>query len=177
VKPKWLNGCEICNAGLCEEMDKFIEKHKLSERTAADQLSKVVKDKLGFMLYSGKQLRDRYRYHKGKDKVAEIPPPQGATTVKTKGNSKTAQRTSSVASTVVAKPKQVPDTFKDLLAHAHAFAAGLQSWCDGEIKPSSDKEVETAEAILDALADIVRQYKKLIVSAQPEGEKQEDQTT
>jgi len=65
---EWLKDCEICNAGLCTEMDKLINKHRLSEHTAAKQLALTVKERLGFPLYKGSQLRDRYRYHKGKKK-------------------------------------------------------------------------------------------------------------
>jgi protein gp37 len=47
-------------------MDKIMDKHSISERTAAQNLAQAVSRRLGFELYTGKQLRDRYRYHKGK---------------------------------------------------------------------------------------------------------------
>ena len=165
---EWLKGCEICDAGFCAEMDKFTNEHNMSQRTAAEELAKVIENKLGFQVYSPEALRKRYQRHTGK---------LGRNVPRTKPGSKTAPRTSSVASTVVPKPKQAPDVFQNLLAHAHAIASGLQSWCDGKIKPSSNKEVETTRAILDALADIIRQYKRLSINAQTEEKRQEDQTT
>lgn len=165
---EWLKGCEICDAGFCAEMDKFTNEHNMTQRTAAEELAKAIENRLGFQVYSPDALRKRYQRHTGK---------LGRNVPRTKPASKTAPRTSPEASTVVPKPKQAPDVFQNLLAHAHALAAGLQSWCDGEIKPRSDQEVKAAQAILDALADIIKQYKKLIVNAQTKGDGQDEQTT
>ena len=90
---KWLKDCEICNAGLCEEIDRLIEKDNLSQRTAAAHLAKVVEDRLGYPLYSADTLRKRYQRHtnrlgrndppnKTKDKSEENLPPKTKTTIK-----------------------------------------------------------------------------------------------
>jgi hypothetical protein len=63
---EWLKDCEICNAGLCSEMDKLTGEHNLSQRTAAAQLAKVVEDRLGYPLYSADTLRKRYQRHTNK---------------------------------------------------------------------------------------------------------------
>jgi len=67
----WIKGCEICNAGLLEEMDRLIEKGT-SAAKASEILASQQEDKIGIELYSAENIRDRYRYHRGK-KIGEIP--------------------------------------------------------------------------------------------------------
>jgi hypothetical protein len=69
---EWLKECEICNAGLCKEMDRLLAESTISEHAAAKQLALEAKEMLGFPLYSGPQLRDRYRYYKGKKKKLKV---------------------------------------------------------------------------------------------------------
>lgn len=57
MKVDWLKDCEICNAGLCHQMDEY-KSAGMSDRDAATQ---VEKDSNG--LYSASVIRDRYRYH------------------------------------------------------------------------------------------------------------------
>jgi hypothetical protein len=51
-------------------MNKLTQEHNLSERTAAEQLAKVVEEKLGTPLYSADALRKRYA-RKDEDKLAK----------------------------------------------------------------------------------------------------------
>jgi hypothetical protein len=72
---KWLQGCEICNAGLCAEMDRLIEVG-FSERKAAQQLVKQQEMSLHTELYSVASILNRYRYYKGLKKVNQNDSPQ-----------------------------------------------------------------------------------------------------
>lgn len=183
-KPKWLAGCAICNEGLHVQMKKLVEKHKLSQVTAAKQLAEVIEKQIGDRLYTPDALRKRYqreeRKHAGQNDQATKPKDKSGTTAEAKGNRKIPGPSSTLnipRPRSKPEPELAPDTFQNLLGHAQALTAGLQSWCDGEIKPISDREVEAAQAILDALADIIRQYKRLSMSAQAEEERQDEQTT
>jgi hypothetical protein len=183
-KPKWLAGCAICNEGLHEQMKKLVKKHKLSQVTAAKQLAEVIEKQIGDPYYSADALRKRYqreeRKHAGQNDQATKPKDKSGTTAKAKGNRKIPGPSSTLnipRPRSKPEPELAPDTFQNLLGHAQALTAGLQSWCDGEINPNSDQDRKTAQAILDALADIIRQYKRLSIIAQTEGERQEDQTT
>jgi hypothetical protein len=185
---KWLAGCAICDEGLAEEMKKLIKKHKLSQVTAAKQLAVTIEKLLGYPYYSADALRKRFQRAEGKlagqNVQATKPKDKSGTTAKARGN-RTIPGPSSTLNIPRPRskpepepePELEPESFQNLLAHAHALAVGLQSWCDGEIKPNSDQDRKTAQAILDALADIIRQYKRLSIIVQTEEERQEDQTT
>jgi hypothetical protein len=181
---KWLAGCAICDEGLAEEMKKLIKKHKLSQVTAAKQLAVTIEKLLGYPYYSADALRKRFQRAEGKlagqNVQATKPKDKSGTTAKARGN-RTIPGPSSTLNIPRPRskpePKKSTDSFQDLLAYAHALAVGLQSWCDGEIKPNSDQDRKPAQAILDALADIIRQYKRLSIIVQTEEERQEDQTT
>jgi N6-adenosine-specific RNA methylase IME4 len=67
---EWLKDCEICNAGLCAEMDNYIA-CGMSVNKAAKQLEKDQKKKIGTKLYSAATIRNRYNYYKGGEKVVE----------------------------------------------------------------------------------------------------------
>lgn len=62
---EWLKGCEICDAGLCAEMDKYIEKHNMSARRAAAALAESAEKITGHALYSADLLRKRYERKAG----------------------------------------------------------------------------------------------------------------
>jgi hypothetical protein len=142
----------------------------------------TIEKQLGYPYYSADALRKRYQRAEGKlagqnDQAAK-PKDKSGTTAKAAGNSKTPGPSSKPdIPRPRSKPELAPNNFQNLLGHAQALTAGLQSWCDGEINPNSDQDRKTAQAILDALADIIRQYKRLSISAQTEGERQDEQTT
>jgi len=164
----FLKDCEICNAGLCKEMDRRLSSGGSSERTVAQELALVAEKELGYPLYSGKQLRDRYRYHKNKDKkgrvyssknnsqeqlqslvpgseVAEIPPvPDPAPTKSPKENS-----------------VKEPDNFQRLWKHVLATSEGLTFFADGTIKPTTEDEANAAKGILEAGQSIIVQFARL----------------
>lgn len=154
---KWLKDCQVCNDGLCSQMNGIMEKQKISENNAATVLADMVERQVGYPIYTAKQLRDRFRYHTNKDKkkrVAEFPQPEEGATPKTtapKGSHKKA----------VLKPKVSSDSFQDLKDSAQFLAEGLRSWADGTIKPQSDPEVKAAQAIKDTAVDIIAQYARL----------------
>ena len=64
----WLNGCEICNTGLCSRFDELIDSG-LSQRKAANRLEKEQIEILGEAIYSASTLRRRYGRIKSKSKV------------------------------------------------------------------------------------------------------------
>jgi hypothetical protein len=147
-------------------MDKFIDKHNMSERKAAKRLAQSAENVLGFPLYSPDQIRDRYRYNLGKKEVGKIPPPQGDTTAKAKGNSKTAPRTSYTVGTAgMTTPKQRwgpnTETLLKLKDNAEALAEGLKQLGDGKIKSLSGSEAKVFEGIKEAVIVIIAQAKKL----------------
>lgn len=59
---KWLNGCEICNYGLVEEMKGLI-KSGISENKAAKMLSEMATRQIGTQIFSPEAIRNRYRLH------------------------------------------------------------------------------------------------------------------
>jgi hypothetical protein len=67
----WLQGCEVCSAGLVAEMDDQIAKG-YSQRGAAGVLEEQQKEKLGYVVYSGESILQRYRYHSGKKGACQI---------------------------------------------------------------------------------------------------------
>jgi hypothetical protein len=153
-------------------MNGIMEKQKLTENNAATVLADMVKKQVGYPIYTAKQLLGRYRYHTNKDKkkkVSEFPKLKDRATPKT-----TAPKVSHKKA--VLKPKVSSDSFQDLKYSAQFLAEGLRSWADGTLTPESDQEVETAQAILDALADIISQYKRLNISAQTAKGRQDEQT-
>ena len=165
---KWLAGCAICNEGLSDEMDKLIDKHNLTQVTAAEMLAEVIEERLGFPIYTPHALRKRYQRQKGKlagqNVQATKPKDKSGTTAKARGN-RTIPGPSSTLNIPRPRskpePELVPDTFQNLLCHANALAEGLQHWADGTIKPQSDPEVKAAQAIKDAAGDIISEYARL----------------
>ena len=67
---EWLKGCEICDASLIEEVDKFVALN-MSVKAAARELLKQQKAILGTELYSVSSIENRYRYHKGLKKACQ----------------------------------------------------------------------------------------------------------
>lgn len=65
----WLKECEICNAGLCAEVDRLKESG-LTENAACKQLVEQQEQILGEVIYSQSSIRNRYQWHRGK-KVAQ----------------------------------------------------------------------------------------------------------
>jgi hypothetical protein len=72
---KWLKGCEVCDAGLTEEMNEQIDKG-LTQRAASKELVKQQEKELGMVLYTENAIRQRYRYHTGKKEPGQIDPPK-----------------------------------------------------------------------------------------------------
>ena len=70
---KWLKGCEICNAGLINQVDNLVEKKGISINKACQLMAKEVKNKFGDDIYDAAAIRARYLYHKGlnKKKIVE----------------------------------------------------------------------------------------------------------
>jgi hypothetical protein len=64
---EWLKECEICNAGLCAEIDRLKEQG-LTERQACRRLVFEQEAELGEVIYSHAAIRSRYRKHSGKEK-------------------------------------------------------------------------------------------------------------
>jgi hypothetical protein len=62
---EWLKDCEICNVGLCSEVNSRKE-NGLTEHKACVQMSEESEG-----LYSAAAIRNRYQYHTGKKKVAQ----------------------------------------------------------------------------------------------------------
>lgn len=169
LKVDWLKGCEICSAGLCAEMDKFIEKHNMTERMAAKHLARSAEKVLGILLYNSDQIRSQYRYYKGKNnnKVEEILPPEGEVTTEAKRNGETVphifSRVGKAAMKRVPRSKLEADSFESLLGHARALAEGLQRWADGRVKPKSEWEMKAAKGVKDAATEIIIHYVRLDV--------------
>jgi hypothetical protein len=61
----WLEGCEICNAGLVAEMDTLVDSG-ISVRKAAKIMSEEGERKIGDLVYTEAAIRARYLLHKGK---------------------------------------------------------------------------------------------------------------
>ena len=61
----WLNACKICDVALCETVDK-LKATGLSENKACQMMATKTED-----LYTGDQLRNRYRYHTGKNEKSD----------------------------------------------------------------------------------------------------------
>jgi hypothetical protein len=66
----WLKGCEICNAGLCNEMDHLtapLDKGGLglSEREAARRMEEIAQKAIGIKVWAAEQIRKRYERHAG----------------------------------------------------------------------------------------------------------------
>ena len=160
VNEDWLKGCEICTAGLCATMDKYIDKHNMTERMAAKYLAGSAEKVIGFPLYNPDQIRNQYRYHKGKnkDKVDGIHPPKADVTAKAKQDGKTVPR---IFSTVGIPGPKSPGDFIKLRQHAEALAEGLQHWADGRMKPESEQEIAAAQSVKGAATQIIGAYAKL----------------
>ena len=74
---QWLHGCEICNAGLCAEMDALLASG-LSQRQAAKSLEAIQQRRLGEVVYSSEALRRRYNHNK--PRVVQNAPPHSSGT-------------------------------------------------------------------------------------------------
>ena len=71
---KWLQGCEICNAGLINRVDELVA-GGISVRKACKLMAEEGERKIGDMVYSQAAISARYRQHKGlinrkRDKVS-----------------------------------------------------------------------------------------------------------
>jgi N6-adenosine-specific RNA methylase IME4 len=64
---EWLQGCEVCNAGLCVRFDELMSEGK-SQRSAAKILENEQKRTLGEVIYPASALRNRYANNKLKTK-------------------------------------------------------------------------------------------------------------
>ena len=62
---RWLDGCQLCNAGIIVEMKKKIETG-LSVNKASKILSEMATKQIGGELYSAAAIRARYLLHTGK---------------------------------------------------------------------------------------------------------------
>ena len=71
---KWLNGCEICNTGLCSRFNELIQSGK-SQRSASHILEREQLKSLDAVIYSAGALRKRYadNKHNGKKMVRNVP--------------------------------------------------------------------------------------------------------
>ena len=66
----WVQGCEICNTGLCERMDALTSPvcnggAGLSEREAAKLMEEEAAEKVGMKLWTRNHIRARYQYYRG----------------------------------------------------------------------------------------------------------------
>jgi hypothetical protein len=106
AKSTWLKGCEVCNAGLINEIDRLVEEGNISVNKASQLVADEGERKLGERLYSSKQLMDRYRYHKGLDKtVSEIQKPTTSQTPTNKGEERIAGAKKSTATKKQQQPQ------------------------------------------------------------------------
>ncbi len=60
---EWMNGCELCNTGICNQMNEYIEKEEMGEREASRKMAEECED-----LWTASQIYDRFRYHTNKKK-------------------------------------------------------------------------------------------------------------
>lgn len=60
---EWLKGCEICNAGLVAQVDKYVDSG-LSVNKACKLMSEEGQRKIGELVYSQTAIMARYRLHK-----------------------------------------------------------------------------------------------------------------
>jgi len=69
---KWFKDCQICNVGLCDQLDEYIKNNGMSARAASKQMEKECNN-----LYSASQIRNRYRYYKKGHAGGGNPPRKG----------------------------------------------------------------------------------------------------
>lgn len=87
----WLKDCEICNAGLCKEMNYLTDSVDngglgLPVREAAKRLEEQGKKQIGEAVWTAEQIRARYLYHTGQmvpgrnsTTTKKVPPPEEIT--------------------------------------------------------------------------------------------------
>ena len=192
---KWLNGCEICNFGLINEMGNLIDSG-LSENKAAQVLSERATKEIGTELFSAEAIRSRYRLHTNKrdpnpkkevghnDQVEQVTfDPSNEDDLRKVGellaekieSGEAKPRVGSLVSTAVkealrknAKPPEPKpiNNFDRLSKHALALAEGITFWADGTMKPENEDEAIRARIVLDCAPSLYVYYSKLGVNFQ-----------
>jgi len=76
--PQWLQGCSVCNVGLCSRMDELIEEGKTEYSAARILEAEAFEANGGVLSISKKAIQRRYeKYKKGKGSWEDISPNGG----------------------------------------------------------------------------------------------------